>query len=260
MWGIDSKQIRSIRYRGQLLDAVVFCVNLFFFLVLARLFSETMQEANRSFLPKLAIGIFCLAPAFLQPVGAILKRRCARQRKPGVDLGSAAVVVGFVYFVAQLFFLIGGSALILESASDAYGRDYSTPLFGVLFLAIPAVAIANTAVVLFYFRTPKHPPVFSFLASNRAENTGDLFLFLNMICFQMFWGYLASQIPHDYASTAGRLSQLGFTSLLIYFPPRLFYLVEDGSRPAVWLTIFISNLPLLIYVVFANYSRALPAW
>jgi len=33
--------------------------------------------------------------------------------------------------------------------------------------------------------------------------------------------------------------------MLIYFPPRIFYLREDINRPRAWLTIGLANLPLI---------------
>jgi hypothetical protein len=249
------------RNLGLLLDVVVFCLNVLLITVATRLFATLARRASDSIVSLVATGLFCLSLAFLQPLGAILKRRRARaQRAPALDLESYAVVLGIGYFVSQLLFLLSRSLLALDAVRVATGTDYSDSLFAVLFLGIPAVAIVNTTMTLFYFRTPTHAPLIAFLDSPRAEGYGDVLLFLNMICFQMLWGYLVSQLPKDYSGWAERLFILGFTALLIYFPPRLFYLVEEGNRPRVWLTMFVSNTPLILHVVFAKSSTALTTW
>ena len=256
--------ILSPRNRGVVLDVVVFCVNVIFMIILTRLFTKTAQQAQQAgdnAATILATASFCLSAAFLQPIGAILKRRSARQRKPGLDLGSSlAVVVAIVYFVSQLLFLISGTMLLLEAVKLALGKDYSTPLFGVLFLGIPSLAIGNTAIVLFYFYSPRHEPLFKFLNSPQSEAYGDVCLFLNMICFQMLWGYLAWEIPKDFDGIGMRIFTLCFTAALIYFPPRLFYLAEEAGRRLVWLTMLLSNAPIILHVLFGKSFRAVTNW
>ena len=41
-----------------------------------------------------------------------------------------------------------------------------------------------------------------------------------------------------------------FVSILIYFPPRIFYLAEDINRPTAWLTILLANSPVILRVLF----------
>jgi hypothetical protein len=89
-----------------------------------------------------------------------------------------------------------------------------------------------------------------FLDTPQAESFGDLCLFLNMIGYQAFWGLLMADLPHDYPTISGRLSMFAFAAVLIYFPPRLFYLAEDGKRPVVWLTILLANSPVLLRILF----------
>ena len=59
-----------------------------------------------------------------------------------------------------------------------------------------------------------------------------------------------ADLTNDYATINGRLSMFAFISLLIYFPPRLFYLAEDGRRPLVWLTMLLANIPVLLRIIF----------
>ena len=120
-----------------------------------------------------------------------------------------------------------------------------------LFLGIPALAIANSFILWFYFQPPKHKPASKWLASPQSEMFGDIFLFLNMIGYQAFWGLLMNDLTTDYPTISGRLSMFAFAAALIYFPPRLFYLAEDWDRPLVWSTMLLANLPVLVRIFFA---------
>jgi hypothetical protein len=71
-----------------------------------------------------------------------------------------------------------------------------------------------------------------------------------MIGYQAFWGLLMADLPHDYPTISGRLSMFLFAALLIYIPPRIFYLAEDGKRPVVWVTMLLANSPVLLRILF----------
>ena len=45
---------------------------------------------------------------------------------------------------------------------------------------------------------------------------------------------------------------LCFLALLLYFPPRMFYLAEDIGRPRTWATILIANSPVIARMVFGS--------
>jgi hypothetical protein len=38
--------------------------------------------------------------------------------------------------------------------------------------------------------------------------------------------------------------------MLVYLPPRIFYLVEDINRPGAWLTMLLANSPTILRVLF----------
>jgi hypothetical protein len=73
-----------------------------------------------------------------------------------------------------------------------------------------------------------------------------------MIGYQAFWGLLMHDLTSDYDSIIGRLAMFIFSALLIYFPPRLFYLAEDGKRPVVWLTMLLANLPVILRILLVT--------
>jgi uncharacterized protein (DUF486 family) len=91
------------------------------------------------------------------------------------------------------------------------------------------------------------------LRSPTSDWLGDVCIYVNMILFQILWNLLLSA-PFariaGVADFAGRLFVLGFVALLVYFPPRIFYLAEDINRPAAWGTILLANAPALLRVLF----------
>jgi hypothetical protein len=254
--------------RGILLDVTVFLVNVVLMTILsqqlANVFRLAKGDSNR--LAKVEVVMFCLGLTFLQPAGAILKRRRAHLRKPGLDHVPFGRILVPAYFLTQLVFLIGASGQIVELFSKQTGDSRTQDYFGLpsgvfllLFLGIPALAIANTLIFRFYFQPPTHRPQVPFLESPQAELLGDACLFLNMIGYQAFWGLLMTDLPNDYPTIGGRLSMFAFAALLIYFPPRLFYLAEDGKRLLVWLTMLLANSPVLLRILFAT-SANVPNW
>jgi hypothetical protein len=246
--------------RGILLDVIVFLVNVVLMTVLSRQLRNLFKEANSAdSLAQAAVVVFCVSLAFLQPVGAILKRRRAHERKPDLNHVPLGCVFIPAYFLAQLVFLIGAGGQIVDlfmgkgqasGTADYFGLPPG--VFALLFLGIPALAALNTFVFYFYFQTPAHKPIIKFLDTPRAEVFGDLCLFLNMIGYQTFWGLLMADLPHDYPTISGRLAMFAFAAVLIYFPPRLFYLAEDGKRPIVWATMLLANSPVLLRILFVK--------
>ncbi|HEV7858846.1 MAG TPA: hypothetical protein VGO91_09480 [Pyrinomonadaceae bacterium] len=257
---IDYKKIIAPENRGILLDVVVFFINLISMIILTRLFVNLMRQANEDKVAQSGVILFCLGLSFLQPIGAILKRRRAHQRNP--DLAKPAPGCLFhpiFYFLSKLLFLIAASAMIVDLVFGDAPPNTSTNYFGLppwlfttLFLGIPAVAIVNTAIVYFYFWKPKHPPLLKCLQLPQAESLGDVCLFLNMICYQMFWGFLMADLIKDSSGIVDRIFTFGFTALLIYFPPRLFYLAEDGQRPLTWLVMLLANMPVILRILFSR--------
>ncbi|HEV7682026.1 MAG TPA: hypothetical protein VGO68_07885 [Pyrinomonadaceae bacterium] len=264
------KKLFAHANRGILLDVIVFVVNLILLTVLSRQLVILFQQANTpepQRLPKAAVIVFCLGLVFLQPIGAILKRRRAHLRRPDLYEVPAGCLILPAYFLTQLVFLISASGQVVDLV---FGNEPSAPsadyfglpkgVFMLLFLGIPALASANTFVIYFYFYSPKHKPIVAWLESAQAEMFGDIILFLNMIGFQAFWGVLTADLVNDYPSIVGRLSMFAFAALLIYIPPRLFYLAEDGERPVVWLTMLLANFPVLLRILFATSTKATSIW
>lgn len=243
---IDFKKILEPKNRVILLDVVVFFVNLILLTVLARLFAGVTQDAKASVESKSVIIVFFLGICLLSPLGAILKRRGAHRRNPGLGAGA----VGWLwlpYFLSQLLFWIFAGVMYAELLEQVSGdSSASARLFLPLFIGVPLAAFFNTLVFFFYFLKPKHEPVFKFLGWPQAESLGDTFLFVNLIGYQVLWLHLMSELLKDHKGLFDRLFTFAFTAALIYIPPRLFYLVENRERPRVWWMMLLSNSPIIL--------------
>jgi len=80
-----------------------------------------------------------------------------------------------------------------------------------------------------------------------------------MLLFQLAWNLLTFAplgAPGSLLEFAGRLFFLSFIALLIYFPPRMFYLAEDINRKRTWLTMLLANAPVILRVLFGAGSGA----
>ena len=49
---------------------------------------------------------------------------------------------------------------------------------------------------------------------------------------------------------SGRFCLAGIAALLVYFPPRIFYLAIDQHRKITWLMMLLANFPLILAIVF----------
>jgi hypothetical protein len=66
--------------------------------------------------------------------------------------------------------------------------------------------------------------------------------------------------PSGVEEFVGRLFFLSFVALLVYFPPRMFYLAEDINRGRTWLTMLLANSPVIIRVLVGTRSNTGAGW
>lgn len=264
---IGFEKIFDRRNRGILLDLVVFLFNLSVLHVLARLSASLVAQARTDVSAKIAVGLFLVGLFFLQPVGPILKRRSFHRRDESFNLDKTDPAAGcllscykFFYVASMVIIFFLAYQYFTEAFAELASRRNET---AVLVVAV-VMSLVNVKVILSYFRPPKNDPRWRFLATPRAEWLGDVCLFLNVLCFQLVWGvYISSRHfwnlldkvtgagANGYLDALlGRLYVAGIVALLVYFPPRIFYLVTDGRRKITWLTMLLANSPLVLGIVF----------
>jgi hypothetical protein len=263
---VSSRDIFAETNRGMLLDVLIFVANIFLLRLLTRFFIDAFREASEeNTLAKLTLGFACAGMLVLPAAGAILKRWHFHRRLGELDETSASkkrVIWGCLcnpifYFCINLVIM---AAVMTIFCSLIFGKAYEQKgaIFVTSVITGLAITIVQTFLVYRYFSTPKTAPKSEFLRDPRSETLGDVCIFLNMILFQVLWN-LITFTPFERVSGlldfAVRLFFLSFIALLIYFPPRIFYLAEDINRPRVWLTMLLANSPVIIRILFGTESN-----
>lgn len=248
--------------RGLLLDIVVFVLNLFLMRSLTRYFLELVQLVSaEERLAQFTLSSMCLSMWTLPVAGAVLKRWHFHRRlqKEGrtVDWDSnlgGCLFNPIFYFCLNLVLV---SAILAGLGEFLFGRRYLNN--GAIF--IPSVfaglicTIFQTYLIYRYFSPPKKPPRYAFLRQPDSELLGDVCIFVNMILFQIIWNTLTFAPfgrPSGVAEFFGRLFVLCFLAMLIYFPPRMFYLAEDIDRRRTWATMLLANSPVIVRVLIGT--------
>src|SRR6266446_7871030 len=253
----DFRQIFAPHNRGVLLDVVVFLVTLLLLRVVTILSLNLVQRAEDEVLPKLAIGFFFAGLLVLQPLGPTLKRWSFHQRSPfNTNSSAGCLLFWFMFVYLVMMIIISGAAAILISEvifeKDSVGSDIGLlPLLGGF-----VWSIASIVMIYRYFLRPKKEPRWQFLAKPGAAQLGDVCMFLNVICLQILWGGLTASESFrevvvstplgrsgSFTDFLGRLIVISAAAALVYFPGRIFYLVEDRHLKLTSLIMLVANLP-----------------
>ncbi len=251
--------------RGLLLDIVVFVANIFLMRVLTRQFIELFSQVDaENPTAQFALGLIFAAMWTLPAAGAVLKRWRLHQRRNAPTLESQESTLAGCLFNPIFYFclnLVISSAVMASLGNFLFGQR-ALETAGVMVpmvFAIMILTIVQTFLIYRYFSPPKKPPRWAFLRTPQSELLGDVCLFLNMILFQVFWNMLTFAglgHPSGVVEFLGRLFFLCFIALLIYFPPRMFYLAEDINRPRTWLTMLLANSPVIVRVLIGTSSSS----
>ena len=212
-------------------------------------------------LARFALLLACLAMWILPPAGAVLKRWHFHQRlkAEGKILDTNSNLGGCLfnpifYFCLNLVLV---SAILVGLGEFLFGDRLlkNGALFVPLVIAGLICTIFQTFLIYRYFSAPKKPPRNEFLRRSESETLGDIFIFTNMIIFQIAWNMLTLVElgqPSGVVEFLGRLFFLCFIALLIYFPPRMFYLAEDINRRSTWLTMLLANSPVIVRILIGT--------
>lgn len=239
--------------RGRLLDIVVFLANMFLMGALSKRFIALIRSASGGDRwASYALFLFVVGLFFLAPAGAVLKRwqfnLTRKTTDPDGPAMSGCLFNPVLYLSISLIVYAVLNAFVFQFI---YGDDRETnggAFVGSIFFGI-ALSVLNTYFVYRYFSPPRKEPLIGFFRTPLSAALGDICIFLNMLFFQLLWNIPASfpsSHPYSISDLFGRVFILAFASLLIYFPPRIFYLYDDIEKRGTWITIGLANLPLLI--------------
>lgn len=248
--------------RGVLLDIVVFFLNLLLMQWLTNYVIKLFRLADAGEpLAQFFLSMACVAMWVLPAAGSVLKRwhfhhRLKAQGKSfDLDSSLAGCLFNPIFYFCLNLVLV--SAILTGVGGFLFGDRLlqNGAIFVPLIILGLICTIVQTFLIYRYFSPPKKPPRHPFLRHPESETVGDICIFLNMIMFQIAWNLLSfSGIgrPSGPAEFFGRLFVLCFIALLIYFPPRMFYLAEDIHRPRTWLTMLLANSPVIIRILIGT--------
>ena len=257
------------RNRGILLDVMMFVINLILMRILTMLSMNLVGQAQEKVSAKIAIGLFFAGIFFLQPLGPILKRWSFHQRHESFDLYKSeyagCLIFWFMFFYLVMMMLLAAAASMLLSEAIFEQSSVRANVGIISFLGGFVLSIVSTVLIYHYFSRPKKEPRWRFLITPQAELLGDACMFLNVICLQILWNSLTASAffwelltttplgkPGSVTDILGRFVITGTLALLVYFPARIFYLVEDPHRKITWLTMLLANLPLILRAGLAS--------
>jgi len=248
--------------RGLLLDIVVFVLNIVLMRWLTGYFLQLVQLANsEERLAQFTLSGLCLSMWILPAAGAVMKRWHFHQRlkeegkKVDWDEGAAGCLFNPIFYFCLNLVLM--SAIVAGPGEFLFGRRLlnNGAIFVPLIFFGLFCTIAQTYLIYRYFSAPKNPPRSEFLRHRESELLGDICIFVNMILFQIIWNTLTFAglgRPSGPLEFFGRLFFLCFLAMLIYFPPRMFYLVEDINRGRTWAMMLLANSPVIIKVLIGT--------
>ena len=265
------KKLFSEENRGLLLDIFVFLANILVMQILSEAVIELFREVSaEDSTAKLLLGLMFLAMWILPALGAVLKRWHFHERlkATGKTFDTEYSKLAGCLFNPIFYFclnLVITSAVLTALGDVLVGKAMTDngAVFVPFIIAGMVLTIFQTYLIYRYFSAPKKPPRSEFLMDPRSETLGDLCIFVNMMLFQVFWNMLTFAglgPPSGVLEISGRLFFLCFIGLLIYFPPRMFYLAEDIHRPRTWLTMLLANSPVILRVLFGAEGTAMMSW
>jgi hypothetical protein len=244
--------------RGLLLDVVVLAANLLAMPLLSGGFLDLIRRAQADDAAAMYVLFGCsVALMVLAPAGATLKRwhfhRRLDGRKISFDGAAGCLFNPIFYFSLAAVIFAAVNSFIMQRAFGS--RDPGGAVFvSSIFLGLGLI-ILHTWLVYRYFSAPKHPPTSAFLRETTSEVIGDACLFLNMLLFQLVWNlfsFAGLGSPSGAVDALMRLVMLVFLGLLLYFPPRIFYLIEDIGKPRTWAMILIANAPVIARMLLGS--------
>lgn len=241
--------------RGLLLDIVVLVLNLGAMAVLSRVFLRLVREAAAEDQGAQWTLFGCAALLMvLAPLGATLKRWHFWQGRnaEGEELDGCLFSPVFYFCLTALIFATVDAFLLqtIYGNREPNGDVFVLSVFGGI-----ALMLMHTWLVYRYFSRPESPPRWTFLRTRASAVIGDLCLFANMLLFQLAWnllGAIGMPRPTGPVDVLFRVLVLLFLALLLYFPPRMFYLADDIGKRRTWLMIAIANAPIILRLVVGS--------
>jgi hypothetical protein len=193
----------------------------------------------------------------LAPAGATLKRWHVYQRKnDGQSDPTGSCLFNPIFYLCLMFVVYAAVQAYIFQRMYGHSEPDGDVFMGSICGGI-LVCIVHTWLVYRYFSPPSKPPRLAFLRNPISGRIGDVLIFAKATIFQLFWN-LFVDIGFPRVSSVGealsRVPILIFMALLLYFPPRIFYLARD-RKSSDWLWMLFANLPTILRFVIGVSGR-----
>lgn len=242
--------------RGLALDLTVFALNLLLVRMLAGRFVELTRAVSAGDVgAQWGMASYFLALFVLPAAGAVLTRWHFHQRHaPGdgdafLEAWGCLLNPAFYFAVSVTIAIVAGVLIAQRVFGDGF-RDRAEVFLPMIF-GIMLLTIVQTVLVYRWFSPPRRPPG-AFLRGPWSALLGDACIFVNAILFQVLWTLaLAGRFNRvtGVEDLLGRLFFLWFLSILVYFPPRIFYLADGAGRRRTWLGMLLATSPVVLHVL-----------
>jgi len=188
----------------------------------------------------------------LAPAAAILGRRgyharrrelaARRGHEEAVELRLGCLFSPVLYFcvLTTIWCAVNAGLLALRGAEEPAAAEFLLPLLGGMVLVV-----VHTALAYRYFSPPQRPPRWAFLSGPLAWRASRVLFGLNLLTFGVLWNLLTptGPPPSGPGDVLSRLAVFTALALLLYFPPRMFTLVDDLAERRSWATIALAIAP-----------------
>ena len=239
-------------HRGQILDLLVFLVNLF----LLAPFTNLLQQLGRGFtandnVAAQRLGLIILTAFMAYMLGAILKRPPLHERRKTLPSPGYAGCLYLGWVSLHLSLCILGAAVI-AAAFDQVPKG----------LAVTGVVVLCTLPTIFVTRLLFPPRKLESMPAWRkhwvTELYADLLIAGAVVLLTIMWNiwisglFFATWPGQTFADRLFGAALAAGAFALFYVTPRFMFLVEDFNRWPTWATIGLTLAPLVGRILFGS--------
>jgi hypothetical protein len=239
-------------HRGQLLDLLVFVVNL----ILLGPFTNLLQRLGQRFTANddraaRELALIVLAAFMAYTAGAILKRPPLHERISALPSPGYAGCLYIAWVSLHLTLCILGASLI-AAAFDQVPKGL--PVVAVILLSTLPTIFATRLV----FRPKKLAAMPAWRKTSRVEFLADLLIVAAVILLTIMWNiwisglFYVSWPGHTFADKLFGAALAAGAFALFYVTPRFMFLIEDFNRWPTWATMALTLAPVVWRILLGD--------
>jgi hypothetical protein len=231
-------------HRGQILDLLVFLVNLFLLAPFTNFLQRLEGFSANDNAAAQKLGLIILTAFVAYTIGAILKRPPLHERLHSLPSPHYAGCLYVAWVSLHLSLCILGASLI-AAAFDQVPKGL--PVVGVFLLSTLPTVFATRLV----FRPKKLASIPAWRKHWVMELYADVLIVAAVILLTIIWNIWISELffvtwpGHTFADKLFAAALAAGAFALFYVTPRFMFLIEDFNRWPTWATITLTLAPLV---------------